>query len=170
MRNQFGACLGGFHPNLIEEDVKVIKHAYIHYVKGVDVEDFYDAEGLGIQCTPRCGSCRCGKCPIGAKNYTIHEERELQLIEDGLIRHADYWEAKYPWIKEPSLIGNNYNVALSMLKGTERRLLKDRSHAETYQSQIQDMIKRGVAVKITESVRDEYLGPCLLYTSPSPRD
>ena len=96
MRNQFGACLGGFHPNLIEEDVKVIKHAYIHYVKGVDVEDFYDAEGLGIQCTPRCGSCRCGKCPIGAKNYTIHEERELQLIEDGLIRHADYWEAKYP--------------------------------------------------------------------------
>ena len=141
MRNQFGACLGGFHPNLIEEDVKVVKHAYIHFVKGVDVEDFYDAEGLGIQCTPRCGSCRCGKCPIGAKNYTIHEERELQLIEDGLIRHADYWEAKYPWIKEPSLIGNNYNVALSMLKSTERRLLKDRSHAETYQNQIQDMIK-----------------------------
>ena len=159
MKNQFGTCLGGYHPNLFEEDVKVIKHAYIHYARGIDIEDFYDTEGLGIQCTPRCGSCRCGKCPVGAKNYTIQEERELQLIEDGLVRHTGYWEAKYPWIKDPSLIGNNYHVALSMLKSTERRLLKDRSHAETYQSQIQDMVKRGVAVKIDRSVQDNYHGP-----------
>ena len=48
------------------------------------------------KCNPRCGSCRCGKCPIGGKQYTLKQERELDQIEEGLTYINDHWEAKYP--------------------------------------------------------------------------
>ncbi len=48
------------------------------------VEDFYKIENLGIECTSRCGGCKCGKCSLGSKNFTIKEEKELKLIETKL--------------------------------------------------------------------------------------
>ena len=50
----------------------------------VNIEDFYTIEALGVQCKPRRGGCKCGKCSLGAKDYTIQEERELELIERNL--------------------------------------------------------------------------------------
>ncbi|XP_071948686.1 uncharacterized protein [Antedon mediterranea] len=43
---------------------------------------------MGVNCQPKCGSCRCGKCPSGAQKYTLKEERELKLIEDNLLYEA----------------------------------------------------------------------------------
>ena len=54
---------------------------------------------IHVECSPRCGACRCGKCAIGAKGYTLKEERELALIENNLVE--DHLEVKYPWIKDP---------------------------------------------------------------------
>ena len=50
------------------------------------IDDFFETEMLGVEVKPRCGNCSCGSCPFGGKDYTIAEERELKLIEDGLIR------------------------------------------------------------------------------------
>ena len=99
----------------------------------MNLESFFDTKGLGVVRTPECGSCRCGKCAVGGKDYTLKEEHELQMIENGLVRHSDHWEASYPWIKEPSTLKENRCVAEAMLKSTEKRLLKDRARAETYQ-------------------------------------
>ena len=159
MENQFGKCLSGSHDALSEGTVKVIKHAVIHHAKGMNLESFFDTEGLGVVCTPKCGSCRCGKCALGGKDYTLKEEHELQLIEDGLIRHPDHWEAIYPWIKKPSTLKNNRCVAEAMLKSTERRLLKDKMKAETYQEQIEDMLLRNVAIKLSKEQLQNYSGP-----------
>ena len=53
-------------------------------VSKVNIGDFYTIEALGVQCKPRCGGCKCGKCSLSAKDYTIQEERELELIERNL--------------------------------------------------------------------------------------
>lgn len=61
-----------------------MQNARVHHVSGIKIEDFFTIENLGVECTPRCGGCKCGKCPLGAKNYSLKEEKELQLIEENL--------------------------------------------------------------------------------------
>ena len=46
-----------------------------------------------------------------------------------------------------------------MLLSTEKRLAKNTDHARVYQEQIQDMIDRGVARKLTKSELEAYDGP-----------
>ena len=159
MENIFGKCLSGSHNALSEQTVKFVTHAVIHHAKGINMESFFDTEGLGVVCSPKCGSCRCGKCAIGGKDFTLKEERELQLIENGLVRHPKHWEVTYPWLRKPSSLENNRCVAESMLKSTEKRLLKDTELTITYQAQIVDMIDRNVAIKLTEEQLRNYTGP-----------
>jgi hypothetical protein len=44
---------------------------------------------MGTECSPTCGVCKCGRCPTGEKEYTIKEERELDLINNGLKHNAE---------------------------------------------------------------------------------
>ena len=136
-----------------------MQHIVIHHIERVNIlEDFYSTEAMGVQCYPECGSCECGSCPIGGKNYTLKEERELNLIDKGL-RHEDgYWVAKYSWIKDPNNLPDNKQAVMGMLKSTEKRLSKNRKHAEMYQQQIDDMFQRKVARKLTASELEEYRG------------
>ena len=159
MQNQFGMCLSGYHSNLFEETVRIIQHAVVHHTKGVNIDDFHDIEGLGIMCTPKCGSCRCGGCAPGTRNITLKEERELLMIENGLERQPGFWKASYPWIRSPDSLEDNRHVAEAMLKSTEKRLLKDKDLSETYQSQIKDMLERGVAMKLSEEDFKAHKGP-----------
>jgi len=50
------------------------------------------------------------------KQYTLREERELNIIEKGLKHVEDHWEAKYPWIKDPYDVPDNKVVAISNVK------------------------------------------------------
>ena len=159
MENQFGKCLSGSHPSIAEKTVKFVQHAVIHHAKGISMEPFFDVEGLGVTCTPKCGSCRCGKCAIGGKDFTIKEEHELKMIERGLTRHSDHWEASYPWLRKPSSLEDNRSVAAAILKSTEKRLLKDKELSRTYKEQIDDMVDRNVARKLTDAEIKNHSGP-----------
>ena len=49
------------------------------------ISEVFSCESLGIQCeTPRYGECKCGRCPLGGKDYSLKIERELILIKKGL--------------------------------------------------------------------------------------
>ena len=48
------------------------------------IEDFYSIEAMGEECNPKCGDYKCGKYPLGGKDFTLKEERELNLIEKAL--------------------------------------------------------------------------------------
>ena len=109
--------------------------------------------------SPRCGGCKCGHCPLGGKSYTIQEERELKLIEDGLHHTGEYWQAKYPWIKNPNDLPDNYFAAKGMLISTEKRLQRKTENANLYQHQIEDMLERGVARKLSQDEINLYKGP-----------
>ena len=79
MKNTFGRCLSGSHAMLVEKTQMCVQK--IKKINKVRLEDFYSNESLGVSCSPKCGSCRCGTCPIGGKQYTIQQERELAMID-----------------------------------------------------------------------------------------
>ena len=88
-KNQFGRCVGGTHPILKGINEKsLIATMHAHHVKMAKIEDFYNMENLGIQCKPRCGGCKCGRCSLGSNACTIKEEKELALIENNLSHDA----------------------------------------------------------------------------------
>lgn len=126
-----------------------------------NVEDFYKIENLGIECKPRCGGCKCGRCPIGSKEYSIKEERELELIDKNLEYNNldNRWIAEYPWVKDPSALPDNRQVALAMLISTEKRLLKNPQHAKVYDVQVKYMVARDVARKLSKEEINGYKGP-----------
>ena len=33
--------------------------------------DFFKEESIGVECSPRCGGCRCGTCATGSKQMSI---------------------------------------------------------------------------------------------------
>ena len=72
--------------------------------------------------------------------------------------HDNKWIAKYPWKRDPRELPNNYSVALAVLRSTERRLLKDNEKAKLYDDQIQDMLVRGVARKLSKEEERNYKG------------
>ena len=96
---------------------------------------------------------------MGSKNFSIKEERELNLIEAGLEHKGDHFVATYPWEKDPNLLPNNKMIAHKMLENTERRLIKHPEYGKMYCDQIQDMIKRNVARKLSEEELKAYRGP-----------
>ena len=162
LRNQFGKCLGRKHPGFQETHTKSkIKDARVHHVAAVNVEDFYNIEGLGVACSSRCGGCKCGKCPIGSSDYTLKEERELKLIESKLVFDSGKkrWTAEYPWIRSPEELPDNKRAAMGRLRSTEKRLAKNPAHVAVYQKQIEDLIHRGVAKKLTYEDLESYDGP-----------
>ncbi|KAK3896107.1 hypothetical protein Pcinc_000205 [Petrolisthes cinctipes] len=126
------------------------------------LQAFFDVESLGIHCNPKCGNCKCGKCPLGSNKYSVKEERELALITKGLSHDPEKnrWIAIYPWIKSPETLPNNLSVSLARLRSTEKRLSKrGAKYAKAYSDQMQDMVARGVARKLTDEEMRNYEGP-----------
>ena len=160
LENRFGTVIGGTHAKLVENNRKLIHHGTVHHAS-VRVEDFYKLEQLGVECVPQWGSCKRGQCHPGGKNMTLKEEREYRIIVEKLTYKADQkkWEAGYPWIKDPNALPDNRSAALAALKAMEKRLRQDPMHAALYHKQIEDMIQRGVARKLTEDEINEYNGP-----------
>ena len=151
MENRFGKCIGGSHPLIHNQIKKVVKHAFVNHIKRIERAEFFENESLGVNCKPLCGNCKCGRCLIGGKELTLKEEREMSLIEHGLTRYDNLWVAWYPWIKNPSDLADNKVAAMAILKSTKRRLARDREHARLYQEQMDDMVNRSVARKLTQS-------------------
>ena len=164
LKNRFGRCLGGTHAAFGEAG-HTMQNARVHHVSGIKIEDFFTIENLGVECTPRCGGCKCGKCPLGAKNYSLKEEKELKLIEENL-KFDDVdkrWIAAYPWIKDPADLPDNRRAALGMLASIEKRLSGNPDYARVYQQQIQDMVDRDVARKLTREELESYKDPSIIF-------
>ena len=161
LHNRFGTIIGGTHPKLEEKTRKIVQHVMVHHANAnVKMEDFYSIERLGVDCSPRCGSCKCSQCHPGGKDMRIKEEREYKLIEEKFVYKPELkrWEAGYPWIKDPRRLPDNKLYVFSALKSTEKHALSPK-HAKVYQRQIEDMIKRAAARKLTIQDMEDYTGP-----------
>ena len=54
----------------------------------------------------------------------------------------------YTWKKDANMLPNKYEQVLKKLECTERRLLKNPDHAESYNIQIKEMEKLGFSSKL----------------------
>lgn len=126
------------------------------------VNNFIQGEEIGTEINPRCGGCKCSKCPIVGHSYSFNEEQELKLIQRNLKydKLNECWITDYPWIMDPRKLPDNFRAAYATLKSTERTLLKDDKWSETYMEQVQDMVNRKVARKLTDSEISSWKGPC----------
>ena len=78
--NRFGKCIVGSHHKLEGQNIAKVYLSQIKSEQTSVLERFFTIEQMGVSCIPQCGSCRCGKCPTGSKDYTIKEEHELRMV------------------------------------------------------------------------------------------
>ena len=131
--------------------------------EGAEIKKFIEGEELATKVNPRCGGCRCNKCPQPGHTYSFEEEAQLKLIQNNLKYNEEgqYWITSYPWKFDPATLPNNKHVVLACLRRLEKKLKKDEALALTYSKQIEDMIKRGVARELSPQELEAYSGPVL---------
>ena len=178
MRGQLGVCLVGTHPLLkdydqIQREVpktlhlsEIRTHTFHASIRSEHVafsrsENFIAGEELGTECSPKCGACKCGKCPIPGHDLSFREEQELLMIRSNLIHDSSLkaWTTSYPWVKDPKFLPDNYPSAIGTLRNTEKSLNKDPDWAESYQAQIVDMIDREVVRKLSPQEVEDWDQP-----------
>ena len=131
------------------------------YATAAKEENFIEGEQLGTVVNPRCGGCRCGKCPQPGATYSFSEEKELKMIKDNLRYDPEKccWFTSYPWLRDPAGLPNNYPAALATLISTEKKLRTEPEWADTYAAQIEEHEERGVARKLSKQELDSWRGP-----------
>ena len=124
------------------------------------LDQFFEIEHSGISCEKQCTRCLCRGCPTSG-DQTLKDERDYAEIEKGLKYNEDLkvWVASYPWIQDPYSLPNNFNAVMGRLVSTEKKLLTDEKYAESYQNEIDSMLMRGVARKLSERELTQYTGP-----------
>ena len=132
-----------------------------HFARVPEAENFIAGERLGTEVNPKCGGCKCGKCPVVGHTYSFQEEQELKMIKGNLSYDADNqrWVTSYPWTSDPNLLPDNYPAALATLRNTEKRLLKEPEWAKKYTEQVYDMQDRGVARILSQQELESWTGP-----------
>ena len=148
--------------------------SHLSYAESRKIDNFVQGEELGTQIFPKCGSCKCSKCPLPGHSFSFQEESELKLIQENLSydEKNECWVTKYPWKCDPHSLPDNKSSALATLFRLEKRLNNDENLKSIYHEQMQDMIDRNVARKVTKEEMLNYKGP-FYYIShlgvPNPR-
>ena len=124
------------------------------------MKEFFKMESMGLCCAPKCGKCVCSKLVNEYKNLTIAEEKDTSIIKESLRydKESRHWVSNYPWIKDPHQLPNNFKHDLGKMKATERHL-KSSNQLSAYNREIDDMIVRQVARKLSPDEIAMYDGP-----------
>lgn len=128
--------------------------------------DWWKWDSIGAACEPKCGGCRCGHCQPGGKEMTLIEEKELEIIKQGLTyvtadahSSAPHWDTKYPWIEDPISLPNNRTAVEATFLRTEKQLKREPDWQAAYKAQVHEMVERGAAKKLTKEIKDSWTGP-----------
>lgn len=130
-------------------------------------EEFFSklSPDLAKQCR-KCGGCRCGNCQPGGKEMTLSEEKELEVVREGLTYVKEdghskepHWHARYPWLQDPASLPNNRRTVEATFLRTERQLAKEPEWKAAYTAQVHDMVNRGSAIKLSMDSVISWTGP-----------
>ena len=175
MDGELGPCIVGSHPDLQEDTLRTAKvpeelhgscartgnHHIMSHPAFNPPNNFFQGEEIATEINPRCGGCKCGKCPIPGHTLSFKEEQELGEIRDNLEYDAEknHWVTSYPWIVDPLKLPDNSHVAKAILNKTEKTLMKEKEWAKSYGEQMEEMISRGAARKLSTKEDMEWEGP-----------
>ncbi|XP_032434156.1 uncharacterized protein LOC116729604 [Xiphophorus hellerii] len=153
------------HPPLIHQISNQLK-ASKTATTSQDFLEWWRWDSIGTACEPKCGGCRCGNCQPGGKAMTLAEERELEVVKEGLTynegdSHTDepHWHARYPWLEDPASLPDNRNAVEATFFRTEKQLAKEPDWKAAYTEQVHDMLQRGAAIKLSEEAINKWNGP-----------
>ena len=176
LRSLFGCgwVVGGHHEDIIASHYSISSEAAMLKIAKIQIEpvpsltpEFWEAEGMGVVPPPRCDSCkRCSDSgPCSEKHYvhSIKKQAELDLIKSKTKLHEGEIWCDYPFQKNPSCLSYNRSTVVKVAEKVEKDLIKDSLH-EKFNEQIQDFIKRGVAVKLSTDELESWTGPCQYIT------
>lgn len=188
-----GKTVGGAHPDLCEEvdmathksgthfacSVRTVTMKYRETFNSQEAQaetksttankqflEWWKWDSIGAACEPKCGGCRCGNCQPGGKEMTLMEEKELEIIKQGLTyvkanthSNAPHWDTKYPWIEDPTSLPNNRKAVEATFLRTEKQLKRDFEWKAAYTTQIHEMVERGAAKKLSKEEINSWKGP-----------
>ena len=120
--------------------------------------EFFHEENIGVECNPRCGGCRSGRCATGAKQMSIKDEKDyeyfkslMHLEEEGTVDDpGPYWETLQPWIIDKKVLVDNKPAVLGVMNSTMRKLNKEPHLSKVYEQQLLDLIKKKFALEVTD--------------------
>ena len=99
-----------------------------------EILEFFKEESIGAECSPKCGGCLCGKCPLGVKQMSLKDEKDYNLFIDHM-RHdkegtpidpGHYWRISFPWVVPKEDLVNKPAV-LRVINATAKNLEKNPS-------------------------------------------
>ena len=159
LESRFGYTVAGSHSIFKGYSRNIVKHATVLHI-AAELDTLHSIENLGVNCNPKCGSCKCGTCHLGGKDMTIEEQKDLELIDSKLQfqPNTGRFIIGYPWTSDPMGLPRNEDYAYSMLLSTEKRLMKDDKYASIYREQMNDLLNRA-ARRVTKEELEHWNGP-----------
>ena len=85
--------------------------------------EYFQEESIGVECTPRCGGCRCGRCATGSKQMSLKTEKEYEHFKSLMVLDKNgtandpgpYWVTKQPWIADKNNLIDNRVAVLGVM-------------------------------------------------------
>ncbi|KAI7800929.1 gag-pol fusion polyprotein, partial [Triplophysa rosa] len=157
-----GKMVGGTNPELFEEVAEQAYRSKTHFARSMriatekyeEVTKFFtrinqwprfpgmvEVGFYRAACEPKCGGCRCGNCQPGGKEMTLAEERELEIIRSGL-----------------TYVLKVFGIQTKFLR-MEKQLAKEPEWKVAYRAQVQDMLDREAAVKLSRDTTASWNSP-----------
>ena len=186
MHNVFGSCVGGVHPRLTEysersmvsyikvevSEVGVVEISPTKNTSGrastknelVQVLNQFEAsENLMLKVEPKCGACKCQKCPVPGSLYTFQGQKELDIIKKNLkYNHEEgRWYSSLPWKYEDARqrLPRTDSLATKTMLSVEKGLAKKMEWAQIYCDQMDELVKRGVVREVSLEEFNKWEGP-----------
>ena len=167
-----GYVLAGTHPSLKQPKIKYSNVAFsmrtavlgmgqrVNLLAHKNIgQAFPFMDEIGLEPPARCGGCRrCQECTVRAQKYSAVEAAELVAIEERIKVVDGHAVAEYPFIKDPSVLQDNFEQVRKRAETVERRLEKA-GEMESYNKQLEDFIARGAISEISEEEMKAYQGP-----------
>ncbi|XP_064637019.1 uncharacterized protein LOC135493548 [Lineus longissimus] len=126
----------------------------VRRIPEVNLEVFWTTEEMGIAVNACCMGTRPDK-----PRMTPDERAEDEMIPKSAIKVGERWMIPIPWKWDPHELPDNYTQALARLQSTEKKLRQNDDYAQMYQGQIDDLVARGCARKLTTEEIETYHGP-----------
>ena len=124
--------------------------------------EFLAGEQLGVEAPRRCARCRgCQECSARGVRISEREEAELALMRECVSFDHDTKEfnVKFPWLKDPTLLTDNYGQARKIAQGWEQKYA-DRGLTELANLTFSTMIEQGMVRPISKEECSRWSGPC----------
>ena len=130
-----------------------------------DFLEFFKEESIGVECSPRCGGCLCGKCATGSKQMSLKDEKEYEHFRSLMVLDEEgsksdpgpYWVTKQPWLLDKNTLVNNKPAVLGVMNSTMKKLNKEPQWRNIYECQLLDLIDRGFAREVSEAELDDWI-------------